>query len=91
MSQTTSVAYQFVISELTDTFGMLPEDLHPGANFAELEMDSLALAEFAAIVEERFGLTLDRLRPTATLTEAADLIDRAADAYLAAAEAADGR
>ncbi|WP_431782536.1 acyl carrier protein [Streptomyces chumphonensis] len=77
-----SVALNLLVEILHETFGLPRMNLHPHATFAELDMDSLALTELGTIIEERTGLRMERFAVTCNLTEAADLLDRAADAYL---------
>ncbi|MBW1598043.1 acyl carrier protein [Streptomyces sp. JJ38] len=82
-----SVALNFLVEVLHETFGLPRMNLHPDATFAELDMDSLTLTELSTIIEERTGLRMDRFPVTCNLTEAADLLDRAADAFVEAREA----
>ncbi|MDT0379988.1 acyl carrier protein [Streptomyces sp. DSM 42041] len=77
-----TVAFNLLMQILMETFGLPKQNLHPDATFAELEMDSLSLTELSVLVEERTGLSMAPFPVKITLTEAADLIDDAADAYL---------
>ncbi|THA26913.1 acyl carrier protein [Streptomyces sp. RKND-216] len=77
-----TVAFNLLMQILMETFGLPKQNLHPDATFAELEMDSLSLTELSVLIEERTGLSVPPFPVKITLTEAADLIDDAADAYL---------
>ncbi|MBL1091530.1 acyl carrier protein [Streptomyces sp. 9-7] len=61
---------------LNETFGIDTAELHPDATFEELDVDSLALLEFALVMGERLGVTGEtELRPGMTLAEATALVD----------------
>jgi acyl carrier protein len=77
-----TVAFNLLMQILMETFALPKRNLHPDATFAELEMDSLSLTELTVSIEERTGLEMKPFPVTLTLTEAADRIDDAADAYL---------
>ncbi|EST34105.1 hypothetical protein N566_18895 [Streptomycetaceae bacterium MP113-05] len=77
-----SVAFNLLMQILMETFGLPKRNLHPDATFAELEMDSLSLTELSVLIEEHTGLQMSPFRVKITLTEAADLVDDAADEYL---------
>ncbi|MEU5208923.1 acyl carrier protein [Streptomyces sp. NPDC020742] len=66
-------AYAALCAALTETFGVEQHDLRPDATFEELDVDSLALLEFALVMGERLGVSSKdaELRPTMTLAEAA--------------------
>lgn len=53
---------------LTTTFMVPPEEISPEAHLEQLELDSLALAEFALILGERLGVRLDETRAVRTTT-----------------------
>lgn len=69
--------YDTVVSALTETFGMTEEHVRSGATLESLELDSLSLLELGLAVEERSGVRLSELGPTATLDEVALLLDEA--------------
>ncbi|WP_221507676.1 acyl carrier protein [Streptomyces candidus] len=69
--------YENIRSALIDTFRVPEDELSPQATLQELEMDSLALAEFALVLEERLGVKLETEHANAntTLAEVADHIE----------------
>jgi acyl carrier protein len=61
---------------LTARFGVTAEELRPDATFDELDLDSLALVEFAMVAEKEFGVPFgeDDVTPRATVGQAVRLI-----------------
>ena len=61
---------------LTARFGVTAEELRPDATFDELDLDSLALVEFAMVAEQEFGVPFgeDDVTPQVTVGQAARLI-----------------
>lgn len=61
---------------LISRFGVTEDELRPDVTFAELDLDSLALVEFAMVAEKEFGVLLgeDELSPQVTVSEAIELI-----------------
>ena len=61
---------------LISRFGVSDDELRPDVTFAELDLDSLALVEFALVAEKEFSVPIseDELSPQATLTDALELI-----------------
>ncbi|WP_310722881.1 acyl carrier protein [Streptomyces sp. N2A] len=71
-----SPSYTVICAALSETFGIDTAELRPDATFEELDVDSLALLEFALVMGERLGVTGEtELRPGMTLAEAAALVD----------------
>lgn len=70
-------SYLAICSALSETFGVEPAELRPEATFEELEVDSLALLEFAIVMSERLGVSGGDadLRPSMTLGEAAAIVE----------------
>jgi len=62
---------------LTHTFKVPADEIHPDSTMDSLEMDSLAVAEFAVLLRETMGseADLDRLPKDATLADISRLID----------------
>ncbi|MER6307826.1 acyl carrier protein [Streptomyces sp. NPDC001739] len=68
--------YAVICAALNETFGIDTAELRPDATFEELDVDSLALLEFALVMGERLGVTGEtELRPGMTLAEATALVD----------------
>ncbi|WP_411144883.1 acyl carrier protein [Streptomyces sp. x-80] len=65
---------------LTQTFKVPAEDIRPDSTMDSLEMDSLAVAEFAVIIKEHLGVDADadKLYKDATLAEISAFIGGAA-------------
>ncbi|MFI0790355.1 acyl carrier protein [Streptomyces lydicus] len=76
MSPAASEAYAAICTALTETFGFLESELRPGATFEQLDIDSLALLEFALVMGAHLGVhSADtELRPGMTLGEAAEYV-----------------
>lgn len=57
---------------LTGYFGVEADEVRPDATFAELDLDSLAIVEFALVAEKEFGIRIgeDEVTPHATVTDA---------------------
>lgn len=57
---------------LTGYFGVDADEVRPDATFAELDLDSLAIVEFALVAEKEFGILIgeDEVTPHATVTDA---------------------
>ena len=78
--------YPLIVSALTENFGLVADEIHPGANFNELGLDSLALVELSIIVQERIGIQLDDVDKNATLAEIAAYLETAIAERAAGAE-----
>jgi acyl carrier protein len=61
---------------LTTYFGVEESEVRPDVTFAELDLDSLAIVEFALVAEKEFGVTIgdDEVSPQATVTDALALL-----------------
>jgi acyl carrier protein len=61
---------------LISRFGITEEELRPDVTFAELDLDSLALVEFALVAEKEFGVPFgeDEVSPEATVDDAVKLL-----------------
>ncbi|MFI6769304.1 acyl carrier protein [Streptomyces sp. NPDC050355] len=72
-----SGAHAEICAVLTETFGVEPDALRPSTTFQELDLDSLALLEFALVMGERLGVSGGDadLRPAMTLREASALVE----------------
>jgi acyl carrier protein len=57
---------------LTAYFGVEADEVRLDATFAQLDLDSLAIVEFALVAEKEFGVPIgeDEVSPHATVTEA---------------------
>lgn len=73
----TSDTYALVRDALTSTFRIPADELSPDVTLEQLDLDSLALAEFVLVLEERLGVKPDSAHatPAATLAEVADYLD----------------
>ncbi|MET9444385.1 MMPL family transporter [Streptomyces sp. NPDC006610] len=73
----TTLTFDVIRSALTSAFRIPEDEVVPGATLEELDLDSLALAEFALILEERLGVKIDSEHAvrTTTLAEVADHLD----------------
>ncbi|MER6380507.1 acyl carrier protein [Streptomyces sp. NPDC001118] len=69
--------YATIRSVLTGSFLVPETELGPGVTLEQLELDSLALAEFALILDERLGVRIDseRATRTATLAEVTEYVE----------------
>ncbi|MFI6515705.1 acyl carrier protein [Spirillospora sp. NPDC050679] len=47
-----------VVALIGERFALPPERIRPETRFADLDLDSLALAELADVLEEEFGLAV---------------------------------
>lgn len=61
---------------LVENFGVEPHEVTPEATFADLDLDSLAIVEFALVAEKEFGVDIaeDEVSPRATITDALALL-----------------
>lgn len=66
-----STIHPRITEVLTHTFKVPPAEIHPDSTMDSLEMDSLAVAEFAVLLRETTGgeTDLDRIPKDATLAE----------------------
>lgn len=57
---------------LIEYFGVEASEVHPEATFASLDLDSLAIVEFALVAEKEFGILIaeDEVTTHATVTDA---------------------
>jgi len=57
---------------LISYFGVEADEVRLDATFAQLDLDSLAIVEFALVAEKEFGVAIgeDEVSPHATVTEA---------------------
>ncbi|GHF69344.1 hypothetical protein GCM10010218_58440 [Streptomyces mashuensis] len=71
---------------LTTTFQVPDDEVTPEATLEQLEMDSLALAEFALVLEERLGVRLrgEQATRSTTLAEVAAHVRALRDGSVAA-------
>jgi acyl carrier protein len=69
--------YPKLVALLASTCGLEQEEITPESTFAELELDSLALVEFAMAVQAELGVPVsdDELSVDATVASAAVLVD----------------
>jgi acyl carrier protein len=61
---------------LTSHFGVEADEVRLDATFADLDLDSLAIVEFALVAEKAFGVPIgeDEVSPRATVTDALTLL-----------------
>jgi RND superfamily putative drug exporter len=64
----TTNTFDVIRTALTSGFRVPEDEVVPGATLEELELDSLALAEFALILEERLGVKIDSEHAVRTTT-----------------------
>jgi acyl carrier protein len=64
----TTGTYGVVCAALTSTFRIPEDELSPDVTLEQLELDSLALAEFVLVLEERLGVRADGGHATRTTT-----------------------
>lgn len=69
-------AFSRLSAILTTYFGVEESEVRPDATFAELDLDSLAIVEFALVAEKEFGVAIgeDEVSPHATVTDALALL-----------------
>ncbi|GAA4815725.1 acyl carrier protein [Streptomyces ziwulingensis] len=67
--------YAVIVGILTEKFRVPAELISPQSTLEELEMDSLALAEFALVLREETGIELEE-RDAGTSSSLAELVDR---------------
>lgn len=74
-----SAIHPKITDVLTNTFKVPAAEILPGATMDSLEMDSLAVAEFAVIIKETLGVEADsdKLYKDATLADITTFIDAA--------------
>ncbi|MGV9701594.1 acyl carrier protein [Streptomyces sp. NPDC003483] len=48
-----------VTAVLTQKFEVRPESIHPDATLESFDLDSLALAEFALVLQQRLGIRVE--------------------------------
>lgn len=62
---------------LVTYFGVEESEVRPGVTFAELDLDSLAIVEFALVAEKEFGVAIgeDEVSPHATVDDALAMLD----------------
>jgi acyl carrier protein len=72
----TTTEIETTVFESLETFGADPELINRDAQFEELDVDSLDLAELAQIVEDKFGVTLETkdMKNIKTVGDVLDLI-----------------
>lgn len=68
--------HPLVSAVLTGKFGVPADDVRAEASMADLEMDSLAMAEFALMLVEETGaeIDLELMHKDVTLAEISDLV-----------------
>jgi acyl carrier protein len=61
---------------LVGYFGVEDHEVTPDATFASMDLDSLAIVEFALVVEKEFGVVIaeDEVSPKATVADAIALL-----------------
>jgi acyl carrier protein len=61
---------------LVSRFGVSEGEIRPDVTFADLDLDSLSLVEFAMVAEKEFGIPFgeDDVSPQGTVIEAVELI-----------------
>jgi acyl carrier protein len=71
------VSIEQVTALLVTSFGVSAEEIRPDATFAELDVDSLALVEFALLVHKELGVPLDEdeISGTHTVRDVVALIE----------------
>lgn len=74
-----SAIHPRITDVLTNTFKVPAAEILPGSTMDSLEMDSLAVAEFAVIIKETLGVDADadKLYKDATLADITEFIDAA--------------
>ncbi|GAA3030977.1 acyl carrier protein [Actinokineospora globicatena] len=63
-----TITLEKVRAVLVASFGVAAEEVGPGVTLAELDVDSLALVEFALIAEKEFGVAIDEEEITKDFT-----------------------
>lgn len=86
----TSPVYDTLVDILDKTFQVEPEMVRADATLDDMELDSLAVAELAAIVQDRFGVkvTSQNVGKSSTLCEVVAVIDGRIDVQRVSAAAA---
>ncbi|MEU0633309.1 acyl carrier protein [Streptomyces sp. NPDC005989] len=74
-----SAIHPKITEVLTHTFKVPAAEIHPGSTMDSLEMDSLAVAEFAVLIRETAGgvRDFDQFPKNATLADITRFIDAA--------------
>lgn len=69
-------AFSRLSTILVTYFGVEESEVRPDATFAELDLDSLAIVEFALVAEKEFGVPIgeDEVSPNATVDDALALL-----------------
>ena len=72
----TAEAVEKTISEALPQFGVDPSEISRDANFEQLDVDSLDLAEVAQIIEEKYDVALkgEDMKNVKTVGDATDLV-----------------
>ncbi|WP_327667687.1 MULTISPECIES: acyl carrier protein [unclassified Streptomyces] len=73
----TTDTYGVVCAALTSTFRIPEDELTPDVTLEQLELDSLALAEFVLVLEENLGVKAEgeRANRSTTLAEVTAYLD----------------
>jgi acyl carrier protein len=67
--------YERIAEVLGEKFGIDPRELWPDATLGDLDLDSLTAVEFADVLKEVIGVSVDESRLTnSTLREIADYL-----------------
>lgn len=69
-------AFSRLSTILVTYFGVEESEVRPDVTFAELDLDSLAIVEFALVAEKEFGVPIgeDEVSPNATVDDALALL-----------------
>jgi acyl carrier protein len=70
-----SDSFSLIVDRLTTHLGVDNAAVEPGVTFADLALDSLALLDLAAALEDQLRIRPPYLEPTTTLGEAAAHLD----------------
>lgn len=70
--------HQLIIDELSQLADLKPGEIKPEATLEDLDIDSLDLVELAQIIEERYGVRLERedFKDVSTVGAAIEVIVR---------------
>ncbi|MGP3969307.1 acyl carrier protein [Streptomyces sp. 6N223] len=66
--------HEAVVAALADVLGVSEEDITPETPLERLEMDSLAVAEFATVLAQKYGINLAESFVTTQATTVADVV-----------------
>jgi acyl carrier protein len=74
--ESTNSIYGTAVTLLSERFGVPTAAIRPDSTFEELDVDSLALAEFAFVLQDEYAvlLTTDDVSRKSTLTDVARLL-----------------